>query len=294
MIYFLPPESITEFGQMDNKYKSCLDIREIQKISLEILKFVTSICETNNFKYCLIYGTLIGAVRHKGYIPWDDDVDIMMPRPDYEKFLKYAESHKDEFGVYQIFNRNTNHDYIYSITRVSDSRYEIFKSDEKNCGMGIFIDIYPFDGLGNDYDKALGLLCRTRRICDTIVDITRTDFHLQKSLNWKGKLSMVTMRIFNKIRGLNYFNSKLIGMSKIHSYTDSRYVGPLMWFFTKPEKILFDKDLFSEFVKVKFEDGEFYAPKAYDKILTQAYGNYMQLPSPEKRIYHHQYKAYRK
>ena len=69
--------------------KNTLKIKEIQVVSLEILKTITDICEAQNLRYFLIYGTLIGAVRHKGYIPWDDDVDIMMPRPDYDKLLAY-------------------------------------------------------------------------------------------------------------------------------------------------------------------------------------------------------------
>lgn len=276
---------------MENK---SLGIKDIQKVSLEILKFVANICEREGYRYCLIYGTLIGAIRHKGYIPWDDDVDIMMPRPDYEKFLEYANTHKDEMGVYKIFNRRMNTDYIYGITRISDSRYVIIKEDEKNCGMGIFIDIYPYDGLGNDHKKAIELLTVTRHYCDTIADMTRKEWKVPETLNWKGKISYIINMYANKFRGVGYFHSKINSLRKGYQFENSRYVGPLMWYFMKPHTVCYDHSLFDEFIKVPFEDGEFYVPKEYDKLLTQAYGDYMTPPPIEKRIYHHQYKAYKK
>ena len=271
-----------------------MSMKDIQSVSLDILKFIAGICEREGFRYSLMYGTLIGAVRHKGYIPWDDDVDIMMPRPDYEKFLRYAATHHEEFGYYEIFNRDIQKDYLYSITRVSDSRYIIFKDDERNCGMGIFIDIYPYDGLGNDYNEAKEILTETKQTCNTIVDITRKRLSLNNRMNIKGKISYLLTHFKNKLKGVDYFIRKLEENVAPYSYDTSDYVGPAMWFFTKPEKVLFKKDLFEELIKLPFEDGMFYAPSRYAELLTQEYGDYMQLPPEEKRIYQHQYLAYKK
>lgn len=277
-----------------NKDKKNLPMEDVQKISLAILKFIANICEREGFRYCLMYGTLIGAIRHKGFIPWDDDVDIMMPRPDYEKFLRYAYSHKDEFAPYEIFNREVNSEYIYSITRVSDSRYIIDKEDEKNCGMGIFIDIYPYDGLGDDKANALKILARTNYLCNKIIDITRTNIKIPKTLNLKGKITFWLGLRFSSLRGVDHYINKLNKNKKNFTFDSSTYVGPAMWFFTRPEKVLFERSLFDNLIKVPFEDGEFFVPADYDKLLTQEYGDYMKLPPVEKRIYHHQYKAYKK
>ncbi len=271
-----------------------MKMEDIQKVSLDILKFIADICEKEGFRYFLMYGTLIGAVRHNGYIPWDDDVDIMMPRSDYEKFLEYARTHKSRFGYYEIFNRQSRKDYIYGITRVSDSRYEIVKDDEKNCSMGIFIDIYPYDGLGDDRETALKKLTATRKYCNCIVDITRKEHHIPSTLNLKGKISHIVRYIKNRILGVGYFLKKIDDLREDYQFDSSRYVGPLMWFFTKPEKVLFEKRLFENPVKLKFEDREFYVPGDYHTLLTQEYGDYMQLPPVEKRIYHHNYKAFKK
>ncbi len=280
---------------MKNSDKA-LEIREVQKVSLEILKFVANICESHNMRYWLAYGTLIGAIRHKGFIPWDDDVDIIMPRPDYERFLSFCqdEDNKSVMGVYEIFNRNVNKNYLYGITRVCDSRYEIVKADEKNCGMGIFIDIYPYDGLGNDKNTALKKLYKTRFYCDTIADMIKKGKTIPPTLNFKGKIAYILNMIKQHVLGLNYYHNKLNLLRENYSYDSSDFVGPLMWYFTKPEKVLFPRDFFDVLIRVKFEDAEFFVPEKYHDMLTQEYGDYMQLPPLEKRIYHHQYKAYKK
>ena len=108
-----------------------LTIKETQQISLEILHTVAEICEEQQIRYALIYGTLIGAVRHHGYIPWDDDVDIMMPRPDYERFLEYMKQHVSNYPNLRVFNREECPEYPYMITRISDDRYRIRMENEK-------------------------------------------------------------------------------------------------------------------------------------------------------------------
>lgn len=269
-----------------------LEMREIQMISLEILKFITKICEENGFRYCLMYGTLIGAVRHRGYIPWDDDVDIAMPRPDYDAFLEYARNHTDEFGHYKVLNRESHKDYRYYISRVSDSRYIIKTKDKYSCGMGIFVDIYPYEGLGNDEDVAYQTLISARRITNNIFKTVWCPLIPPSSLNYKGKIVYFIDQLKNKILGSKRLFKKLENLRK-YEFSRSKYVGPL-WFFTKPEKVLFKRNIFENLIKLPFEDGEFYVPACYDALLTQEYGEYMKLPPEEKRIYHHQYKAYKK
>ena len=117
-----------------------LTMKDTQQIALEILHTVAQICEEQKLRYYLVYGTLIGAVRHHGFIPWDDDVDIMMPRPDHDRLMEYLDDHIGEYPHLQVFNRKTCPEYPYMITRISDDRYEIRMENEKPFGMGIFID----------------------------------------------------------------------------------------------------------------------------------------------------------
>lgn len=132
-----------------------LTTREMQEVSLEILHTIASICEKQHLRYALIYGTLIGAVRHKGYIPWDDDVDIMMPRPDYDSLLQYLKENIADYPYLKVFNREECPEYPYMITRISDQRYRIEMENEKPFGLGVFIDIYPYDGLGDTKQESV-------------------------------------------------------------------------------------------------------------------------------------------
>ena len=156
-----------------------LSIREIQEVSLEILNVIANICEEQDFRYVLIYGTLIGAVRHQGYIPWDDDVDIMMPRPDYDNFLKYMKLHISEYPNLRVFNRDECCHYPYMITRISDDRYTICMENEEPYGMGIFVDIYPYDGLGNTKKEAIKYGLKGDRLSSMCYQAGRKNFAIE-------------------------------------------------------------------------------------------------------------------
>ena len=156
-----------------------LSIKETQAISLEILHTVAEICESQNLRYVLVYGTLIGAIRHHGYIPWDDDVDIMMPRPDYDELIKYMKEHIQEYNHLEIFNHDVCDKYPYMITRISDNRYEIEMVNEKPFGMGVFIDIYPYDGLGMTKKEALSYGLKGDRLSSLCYQATREHFAIE-------------------------------------------------------------------------------------------------------------------
>ena len=117
-------------SMISDSRKTELSLQEIQKGSLEILRIVAKICDKQGLIYYLAYGTLIGAIRHKGFIPWDDDIDIWMPRNDYKKFIEYFIKHKDELKPYELFSVYNNVDYPYEISRISDNRYVLDVDNE--------------------------------------------------------------------------------------------------------------------------------------------------------------------
>ena len=265
---------------------------EIQSVSLEILKNVTDFCDKHNIRYFLAYGTLIGAVRHKDYIPWDDDVDIMMGRPDYDRFLKLFRA-ENAIAYLKLFTQEDNKDYPYVLARVSDSRYYIDVKNEKSCGLGIFVDIYPIDGIGQNYDEALDTLKKTTIYPSLIFLATRKYFHFGLTKGFKKRALKIPAFIYAHLMGKNFFIKKLKRILIKYNYDNCAYVGAAMWC-TQPLKNIYRKEWCEELIKGKFGKYEFYIPKHYDEILRTTYGDYMQLPPEKDRIYHHLYKAYKK
>ena len=268
-----------------------LSLKEIQSISLEILKAVTDVCEELGLRYCLIYGTLIGAVRHHGYIPWDDDVDIMMPRPDYDKLLEYLASHK--LPNLSVFNRQTCPEYPYMISRISDDRYILEMENEKSVGMGIFIDVYPFDGLGVEKDESVKFGLKGDHLSSWCYQATRKHYAVETTRSPLKKILKFPVFLIAKIIGKDHFQNKLEKLGGAKDYDKCEYVGCVIWL-SWGEKDMFLRKWFDETMKVPFEKYEFRVPKCYDEVLRHTYGDYMQLPPENQRAAHHYYKAFKK
>ena len=153
-----------------------LSMRENQLEALKILKDVCTICEENKFEYYLAWGTLLGAVRHQGFIPWDDDIDIMMPRPDYERFLEYCRTHEEQMKPYQLIHISTNAEYVYVLARVTNTEYKAEYLGVREYGLGTFIDVYPLDGLGETYQVACKKM-KKNFIIRKLIKLLEQDFY---------------------------------------------------------------------------------------------------------------------
>lgn len=266
---------------------------EMQSISLEILHIVAGICEEQKLRYVLIYGTLIGAVRHHGYIPWDDDVDIMMPRPDYDKLQEFLKHHIHEYPHLQVFNREECPEYPYMITRISDDRYILDMANEKPFGMGVFIDIYPYDGLGKTKKEAVKYGLKGDRLSSLCYQATRKHFAIEMTASTVRKVLKFPAYLYAKMRGKDYFQNKLERLARIKDYDASEYVGCVIWL-SGGKKDIFPRKWFDETIMMPFDKYEFRVPKNYDAVLRHGYGDYMQLPPEKDRIGHHFYKVYKK
>lgn len=264
-----------------------MKLQEIQAVELEILIKIDSICREQNIQYFLQYGTLIGAIRHKGFIPWDDDLDIMMPRDDYERFIQYMKNHREDMKPIELIHYSTNKKYIYPIARVSDSRYTVEYPDTEDYGLGIFVDIYPLDGCGESWEEAKTII-EGFEWNKELIRLAGIDHFVRSPL---GKFRSLVKRIFFhvfKITGPKPVLKQVDRKAKKRNYNSSSIVACTVWTYVPMLREWLQP------IEWEFAGHVFYIPKEYDKILRKNYNDYMQLPPENERVGHHAYKAYLK
>lgn len=272
--------------------KEAIDIDEIHKGTLEIVKKLSEICDMLGVEYYVTWGSLIGAVRHKGFIPWDDDFDVIMMRPDYDKFLDYCEKNEKALYPFKIFNRDVCPEYPYTISRFEDMRYKAVYDNIIEYDSGMFIDIYPFDGAGTDEEQTRKKLERKRNLLAKFVAWSiRKEYTKSESNNFIFNIAKYIAFSISHLIGKDYFLDQYEKLKDTYSFEDSTLVGCLCW---GKGIYVFDKSLFEKSILVPFEDIMVKIPIGYEAILRQTYGDYMELPEEEERVATHEYMLYKR
>lgn len=268
-----------------------LTLEEIHTGTLEILKKFICICDAIHINYFIAYGTLIGAVRHHGFIPWDDDFDIMLLRPDYDAFEAYCLAHEQELLPFKLMGRCNTPDYPYNINRFCDLRYRMESFGMQDAGMGMFVDLYPLDGVGSDPERAVARFAGRKKFHMTMVTLLQSK---RGAVSTKGKLHAAakrTVRALARPLGAKFFLNRLMAYRNKFPLSDSDYVSCVVW---DGNLIPYHKRHFQGYEMLDFEGIPVKAPLDYDSLLRQYYGDYMRLPPPEARVPHHEYNLYRK
>ena len=145
-----------------------LNLRETQQATLAVLDKIDEICKAASINYFIVLGSLIGAIRHNGFIPWDDDLDVAMPREDYERFIDYCISNKGKMDGFSLLHYKTNKKYVYPIARFTkNDDYIAVEEKIRSYGLGIFVDIYPIDGQNPSDAKQLKKINKYGNIIST-------------------------------------------------------------------------------------------------------------------------------
>ncbi len=250
-----------------------LDLTEVHAAELRILKAVDELCTRHGIRYSIYCGTLLGAVRHKGFIPWDDDVDIAMPLKDYRRFLEVADELPEPYHCYHLGNTRN---YYLPWAQVDDKETTCLDTALASLDLShaLSLDVYPFIGAA---DRLFGVKLQQKALF--ITRVLRSVAYYQA----RGDRDIVR-RILYLIpypvrRGIG---NLLLKMAMLDPEKHQR-IGTVdaADFYGK-----FEKEDWEEMVRLHFEDGLFPAPAKYDKILCVIYGNYMQLPSENQRGYH--------
>ncbi len=268
-----------------------LSIDEIKQYSFEVLCVIRDICEKYDISYSLTGGTLIGAVRHKGIIPWDDDIDIMIPRPDYDRFIR-AVKEIDDLPVRFLAEEICGDDYYYAWAKACHKNTELIEKDveQTKAKLGVYVDIFPVDGIGYKYRSA-----KIRTMIFTFLHGLKlssnwTTYHRSKLRKWYYEPLRYVCYLLSRILGKKLINRVLNWYVRKVPFEKSVYAGRLTGDFGARE--IMEKSLFQKTIKVEFEGQLFNAVEDYDTFLKRLYGDYMTMPPKEKQVSHHEFEAY--
>lgn len=257
--------------------------KDIQAISLDILKDVHKFCVSHSIKYSLQGGSLLGAVRHNGFIPWDDDIDIIMPRPDYERFCREYISAKG----YKLICRGKQECYL-AFARVCE-----MEKTYVNCDLcpwtkedtGVWIDVFPADGAEDDYQCAERRISKISCLWAKSLQIRRSHTKLSAT---KGAMSKFKQIVRKGIYSHQNVFDKHIAMCKelpfgsTNHYCNIAYLGYGMHEYHRT--VVMDSLVLHD-----FENAQFYIMQGYDEALHEKYGDYMKIPPIEQQIARHDF-----
>lgn len=268
----------------DKKY---LSLAEIHKVETRLLAHVVQFCIDNNIKYYICGGTLLGAIRHGGFIPWDDDIDIMMPRKDFEKFESMAKENKiaNNIDVISLDNKTM----LYPFCKVINKNFKVDKSTQSDSSEEfLWMDVFPMDGLSEDNavnEKIYKQVKHARSIAMGLIvsdDFLKTfTKSKKKSIGKKIMRTIVREPLKSKLIRANFV--KMDSISKTYDYDSSEYVGGVVWGYGPQERM---KKSHIHNYSVNFEGIEVNTMSNYDEYLTNLYGDYMKLPPVEQRVCH--------
>lgn len=257
-----------------------IDINELKRVEINILDYVADFCNKNGITYYLDGGTLLGAIRHKGFIPWDDDIDIAMPRKDYDRFVHMC---LDD-SRYKILSYETDEKYIYSFAKVVDSYTKLKEwGTAEYEQLGVYIDVFPIDALPDNGRK--------RRLLQKKV------WHLRKMQAY----SIIKNRGYEKL----YFKlikkiAKIVGSRRwlylinnnLHKYDMDKesYCADIASALKR--NICCNKNVFDTGRCTEFEGKMYNIPNNAEEYLSELYGDYMTLPPENERVSHHKFEAY--
>lgn len=258
-------------------------------LQLAMLDKIDLLCKTHAINYSLCGGTLLGAIRNEGYIPWDDDIDIFLPRPDYEKLLSVFE--EDE--LYTILEMRFQNDYYYPFAKLVDKRTTLTEKNMVNiANLGVYIDIFPVDAL--PLNKKLSNL--------HYMKLYFYNFMMTNAIpNWNcysafsvdviiHKVIKLPFVLVSKLLGVRFWKEKLYNAFTRYEFGTTGKAGYILSAYKKKEII--DDIVFQTFTAKLFEKNEYRVIVQYSVYLNAIYGDFMKLPPKEKQVSHHNFDAY--
>ena len=258
-----------------------IQVSEMKQLMLDIMSSIDNYCRDNRIRYSMAYGTLLGAVRHKGYIPWDDDIDIWMPRPDYMRFMEYF-----KHPYYKAYCAEFSPGWDHFIAKVCDERTIIDEGHGDVCG--VYVDVFPVDGWPENEKHIKKHYSRVMRYLRLWSSLHYTQ-HMKISLSqgFFKNLKIAASKILGLFFNSKQFLGKMLKTKTEYAYQTASKVGSLTCGDWAVPKYYFDN-----LIDLPFENRVFMASEQYDALLKVVFGNYMELPPVEQRVSNHGFTAY--
>lgn len=278
MTFTVPRKGVCEAMVLNDK-----DLEAIKKIELDMLRAFIGICNRLNIEYYLLGGTMLGAVRHHGFIPWDDDIDVGIFRDDYELFISKAQSYLPDY--YFLQNIYTDPECMINFTKIRDSRTTFIETSTKSKKMnhGVYIDIFPLDFYPDDENDRASIRKKKRIISRRLYK----EYTLPKELK-SGFAKELIKNVEGILLSMKYPRSidALLENERLNkAFSKGKYIANYCGAWGQKEIV--PKEWYGKGEKAVFEGIEVCIPQRFDKWLSQVYGDYMKLPPVEKRKSHH-------
>lgn len=276
--------------KIPDNYVKVEDVKTIQKLLRDLLYEFHEICEENNLKYTLDYGTLLGAVRHNDIIPWDDDIDVSMPRPDYDKFVSIVKNNNKYSNVILFDYEKRN--YVYPYAKLGLRNTILFETNftSKYSRLALYIDVFPIDGVpAVDIEKSYSLVeTQQKKVYEASLRKKVSNIWWKKPYVIWRMLKMMYYMMF----GVSYFLKKEIGEVLKTDYDTADRV--TYRFTTRKWAMIheMDKSFTEQLQLCDFGGEKFWITAHYHERLSKEYGDYMQLPPVGERVAHHSYTLY--
>lgn len=260
------------------------ETEHMKLLLLDMLSWFHDFCERNHLRYYAQGGTMLGAARHGGFIPWDDDIDVGMPRKDYIRFQKLMKDMPSERYILETPD-SENPDYFYPITKLYDARTTLVENTRYQIKRGIYIDIFPLDGAGNTREEAMAFFRGIKRRRQLLLTLTTG---IRKGRSLYKNLSVMVMRCIPD--WLLRKKKLLLSLDKLGASRDfdaCSWIGNL--FGNWMEREVMPRSIYGEPKAYRFENLTIWGPTDHDAYLSAMYGNWRQLPPEEKRKSHHDF-----
>ena len=261
-----------------------MTLKDVQEQSLLILKEVDSFCEKNNIKYSLGFGTLLGAIRHKGFIPWDDDVDIMMTRPEYDIFIHSFQCDGLVCIAPELGNSLLPFGRIVDLEKTrSRSNWKWTHNERK---LGLWIDVFPIDGVPDNMEEFASNVKELQDLMRINQKIREGRRLISSSLPFRKNLSRIKKQLLFSWRSTDAVLNNMMAIINKTPYGTTGYAG-LMVFPVYGQRNRTRIEVFESYAKAPFEEHSFSIIKGYDVFLRDIYNDYMIPPPEDKRIPKH-------